>query len=159
MLEKIVVQFGNRTVKGSTDRDEWKVDTNAVLHSIPIQLEETGGFEELSLEGVKAVFFVKSFDSKSHEDLRFHDHLPHAECLWVRIIFKDDEVVEGLIHNSCEFVLDQGFFLSPIDFEANNWLVYTVKSQLKDFHVLGLRSAPKSLPHLGPSRLGGSKTG
>ena len=66
----------------------------------------------------------------------------------VRITFKDEEVMEGLIQNHSEFVLKTGFFFFPSDPEGNNWLVYVLKSQVKEFDVLGLRAAPRNLPDL-----------
>ena len=38
-----------------------------------------------------------------------------------------------------------GFYMSPIDPEGNNWLIYVLKNKLKDFQILGLRAAPKNM--------------
>lgn len=88
---------------------------------------------------------MKSFEGKSHDDLRFHDHLPAPDCLWVRVTFEDGEVVEGLIANDPNYVLHVGFYMWPIDPEGNNWLIYVLKNKLKDFQILGLRTAPKNM--------------
>ena len=147
MKDKIVIRTGNQSIKGITDRTLWRFDSSNGLTSLPIIVD--GGAEEwFSNQEVKAVFFVKTFEGKSHDDLRFHDHFPHVECLWVRITFNDGEVMEGLINNHCEYVLKAGFFFFPIDPEGNNLLVYVQKSQIREFHVLGLRAAPRNLPDL-----------
>ncbi len=147
MKDKIVIRIGDHSIKGTTDRSLWQFDPASGLAGLPITAE--GGSEKwFPVQEVKAVFFVKSFEGKSHEDLRFHDHFPHVECLWVRITFKDEEVMEGLIQNHSEFVLKTGFFFFPSDPEGNNWLVYVLKDQVKEFHVLGLRAAPRNLPDL-----------
>ncbi len=153
MQDKIIVQFGQRSIKGTSDRALWKFNPVTGLASLPVQVQ--GGEDEwISSEGLKAVFFVKSFEGRSHDDLRFHDSFPPAECLWVRVTFLDEEVMEGLIYNKSDFVLSAGFFFFPSDPEGNNWLVYVPKSQIRDFNILGLRSAPRNLPDLnGPEKL------
>lgn len=147
----LVIQFGGRTVKGYADRSQWPTDENLdrLLETPPIRLIGAQTAEPIPLEGVKAIFFVKSFEGKWHDDLRFHDHLPPPECLWVRATFDDGEIIEGLIDNHCNHVTHAGFYMFPIDPEGNNWLIYVLKNKLKDFQVLGLRPAPKTMPRLG----------
>ena len=146
-LDMLVIQFGDRTVKGYTDRSRWPVGDDIHSQQNPPVFRRLGSetTEEIPAEGVKAIFFVKSFEGKSHEDLRFHDHLPAPECLWVRATFYDGEVIEGLVANDAAHVLHSAFYMSPIDPEGNNWLIYILKNKLKDFQILGLRPAPKNL--------------
>jgi hypothetical protein len=146
-LDMLVIQFGDRTVKGYAERSQWPSAERLNLHSAPPVFRRLGSdkIEQIPLDGVKAIFFVKSFEGKWHDDLRFHDHLPAPDCLWVRATFHDGEVIEGLIGNNPNYVLHPGFYMSPIDPEGNNWLIYVLKNSLKDFQVLGLRAAPKSM--------------
>lgn len=146
-LDMIVIQFGERTVKGYADRSRWPSVEELDLNSAPPVFKPLGSdtMEPIPLDGVKAIFFVKSFEGKWHDDLRFHDHLPAPECLWVRATFYDGEVIEGLIGNNCHHVTHSGFYMFPIDPEGNNWLIYVLKSKLKDFQILGLRAAPKNM--------------
>lgn len=150
--DMVVVQFGGRTLKGYSNRADWPAEAELAGfdRTPPIVVPETGRSESIPLEGVKAIFFVKSFEGKWHDDLRFHDHLPPAECLWVRARFLDGEVIEGLILNNAHHVLHPGFYLYPIDPEGNNLLMYVLKNKLADFQVLGLRPTPKTLPRIGP---------
>jgi uncharacterized protein DUF6982 len=148
-LDMLVIQYGDRTVKGFTPRSR-RAAEDANFHTPPAKFRRTGSetLEDVPLDGVKAIFFVKSFEGKSHDDLRFHDHLPAQDCLWVRATFHDGEVIEGLIANNPTYVLHPGFYMSPIDPEGNNWLIYVLKNKLANFQVLGLRPAPKSMPGL-----------
>jgi len=152
-LDMLVIQYGDRTVKGFAPRSPALYD-DPDFHTPPAQFRRVGSeaMEAVPLEGVKAIFFVKSFEGKSHEDLRFHDHLPAPDCLWVRATFHDGEVIEGLIPNNPTFVLHTGFYMSPIDPEGNNWLIYVMKNRLKNFQVLGLRPAPKNMPGLAATK-------
>ena len=153
-LDRVVVQFGGRTLKGYTDRSAWPAegDLAALTLSPPIRLPDSAGSEPVPLGGAKAIFFVKSFAGKWHDDLRFHDHLSPQDCLWVRATFRDGEVIEGLIRNSGHHVTCGGFYMFPVDPEGNNLLIYVLKNKLSDFQVLGLRPAPTNLPRLGPER-------
>ena len=146
--DMLVIQFGERTVKGFTDVHQWPPAQDADLSSRPPAFRRIGAeaVEPIPLEGVKAIFFVKSFEGKWHDDLRFHDHLPAPECLWVRVTFLDGEIIEGLIANDKTYVLHSGFYMAPIDPEGNNWLIYVLKNKLKELQVLGVRPAPKYLP-------------
>jgi hypothetical protein len=146
-LDMLVIQFGDRTVKGYAERSKWPPAEDLNLHVAPPAFRRLGSdtTEQIPLDGVKAIFFVKSFEGKWHDDLRFHDHLPAPECLWVRATFHDGEVIEGLIGNNSSYVLHPGFYMSPIDPEGNNWLIYILKNKLKDFQILGLRAAPKNM--------------
>ena len=149
-LDMLVIQFGDRTVKGYADTSNWPTAEEQELHLARPVFRRIGADrdEPIPLDGVKAIFFVKSFEGKWHDDLRFHDHLPAPECLWVRATFDDGEIIEGLIGNNHNFVVQPGFFMSPIDPEGNNWLIYVLKTKLKDLQILGLRAAPKNMPAL-----------
>jgi hypothetical protein len=145
----LVIQYGGRTMKGFAEKSRWPaIDPD--FHAPPTVFQRLGSeaTEEVPLDGAKAIFFVKTFEGKSHDDLRFHDHLPAPDCLWVRATFHDGEVIEGLIANNPTYVLHPGFYMSPIDPEGNNWLIYVLKNKLKNFQVLGLRPAPKNMPRL-----------
>jgi hypothetical protein len=153
-LDMLVIQFGDRTVKGYAERSQWPPAEDLDIDAAPPVFRPLGSdtMEQIPLEGVKAIFFVKSFEGKWHDDLRFHDHLPAPECLWVRATFHDGEVIEGLIGNNPNYVLHPGFYMSPIDPEGNNWLIYILKNKLKDFQILGLRAAPKNMRGISSSR-------
>jgi hypothetical protein len=150
MPDKVIVQFGDHAVRGYVDKEEWppEKDLGADPFTMPIRTEETEAGKEISLIGAKSVFFVKTFTGKQHEDLRFHDDVPPVDCLWVRVVFRDGEVIEGLVRNSCYFVSRPGFFMIPTDPEGNNWLIYVIKDSLKDLRILGLRPVSDTVLHL-----------
>ena len=146
MADMLVIQFGNRTMKGFADSEAWSEQAClAEGQTASISLQTPEGVEEVALDGVKALFFVRSFAGEGHDAIRFHDHMSALECLWVRVTFHDSEVIEGLICNTADFILQTGFFMSPTDPEDNNWLIYIFKSQLRGFEVLGVRPSPNDL--------------
>jgi hypothetical protein len=153
---RIVVRFEDRAVRGTAQINELGPieqlllnDPHSPLDSIRLHLIETGEVEEVPTRDAKAVFFVKTFDGDvRHKALHFHENAPIVPGLWVRVHFYDNEWIEGIISNTRDFVLEDGFFLIPTDPNGNNRLVYVNKNGLKDFHVLGMRNPPKNLHKL-----------
>lgn len=98
-----------------------------------------GIVEEIALTQTQGVYFVKEFEKDSnHSNLLFYN-LPPLERLWVRLTFKDGQVIEGMIENGAHFVLNPGFLVTPTDPTGNNRLIFVMKSQLNDVKVIGLR--------------------
>jgi hypothetical protein len=149
---RVVVQRSDGAVKGFAEKALWTTSNGALTletqgrSNIRLTRLDSGQTEDVGLDDVKAVFFVHDFaGTTDRRDLRFHDHLPATQCLWVRVRFDDGETIEGLINNSQEFVLGDGFLMAPTDTLGNNWLIYVLKSKVMGFEVLGLRPKTKSL--------------
>jgi hypothetical protein len=145
--EKVVIQFGDRTVKGYLDSPTWSTVEEMLSHaphgspeSFLVRSLETNVVEEISADEIKAVFFVNSFEGDSeHEILNFHSRAPIVHGIWMRLQFRDGEVMEGIVYNSIRYLVDTGFFLMPTDPDSNNRLVYVRKDWLADHRVLGMR--------------------
>jgi hypothetical protein len=147
-LEKVVVQFGARAVKGYLETPAWNTIEELLRDAPPgspetlrIRCLESDNVEEISVGDVKAIFYVHSFEGDSkHKELNFYGNSPIVHGIWMRVQFLDGEVMEGIVHNSLRYLIDPGFFLLPTDPLSNNKLVYVVKSQLADHRVLGTRN-------------------
>jgi hypothetical protein len=145
--EKVVVQFGSRTIKGYLESPVWNT-IEELLNSAPqaapevfrIRRIDSDEVEEISIKDVKAVFYVNSFDGNPvRNHLNFHTRAPIVHGIWMRFQFLDGEIMEGIVFNSIRYLVDPGFFVLPTDPGSNNKLVYVVKSWLVDHRVLGLR--------------------
>jgi hypothetical protein len=147
MSEKVVIQLGARTLRGYLDSVALNTVEELLSHAPPSSPEsfrlrhlESDKVEEISANDVKAVFYVNSFEGDSdHKELNFHSRAPIVHGIWVRLQFRDGEVMEGIIYNSIRYLVDPGFFLLPTDPDSNNRLVYVRKSWLSDYRVLGMR--------------------
>lgn len=150
---KVIIRFEDHTIRGTAEASELgsieellRNDQKNPLNSIRLTLLDSDSTEDVPTKDAKAVFFVKTFDGdERHKALHFHENAPITPGLWVRVYFYDNEMIEGLISNTRDFVLEEGFFLMPTDPNGNNRLVYVLKRGLKDFHVLGIRNFPKNL--------------
>lgn len=148
-MDRLILDYGDRVVKGYADRRQWSIDEDRIPARLSVLPLGSSTVVEMSLEGVKAVSFVKSFEGIGYEELRFHDHLAPAECLWVRLTFTDGEILEGMIRNGHDHVLRGGFYMSPADQQGNSWMIYVFKHKLREFQVLGLRPGLKVFSSIG----------
>jgi hypothetical protein len=146
--EKVVIRKQDGLIKGYLETRVWE-DLEVLLRNAPlappqvfrIQRLDTGVVEDGPVSDAKAVFFVKTFEGyASHNELKFYNRSATMHGIWVRIEFKDGEVMEGMVHNSIHYLVDPGFFLHPSDPGSNNKLVYIVKNGLKDCRVIGVRT-------------------
>ncbi len=93
----------------------------------------------LSLDSLKALFFVKSFEGRTeYREVKFFEKNPPIKGLWVRVKFYDNEHLEGVVRNSLQYLVEPGFFLKPPDLQGNNEILYVIKNSLIDFRVLGV---------------------
>jgi hypothetical protein len=145
--EKVVIQFGSRTIKGYLDtmagNSVEELLSNA-SHKPPeafrLRSLETNSIKEIPAKDIKAVFYVNSFEGNAdHQHLNFHSRAPVIHGIWMRLQFLDGEVMEGIVNNSLRYLVDPGFFLLPTDPDSNNRLVYVRKSWLADHRILGMR--------------------
>ncbi len=114
---------------------------NSLPGEITVRVAESGETLRLRVEGLKALFFVKSFEGRSeYREVKFFDKNPPIKGLWVRVQFFDSESLEGIVQNSIDFLVKPGFFLKPPDPASNNAVLYVVKSSLADFRVLGVHT-------------------
>lgn len=145
--EKIVIQFGDRTLKGYLESPTWNTIEELLgnapqrsLETLRIRRLDTDQIEDISIKDVKAVFYVNSFEGDSERNhINFHTRAPIVHGIWMRFQFRDGEVMEGIVYNSIRYLVDPGFFVLPTDPGSNNKLVYVLKSWLVDHRVLGLR--------------------
>jgi hypothetical protein len=145
--DKVVVHSNGCVIKGFVESQEWE-DLEGLLiqgiRRIPdvLRIRKTDEtIQEVAVSEVKAVFFVKSFEGQgSRNDLKFFSNAPMVHGVWVQLQFKDGEIMEGIILNGMHHLTEPGFFVHPTDPDANNSLIYVLKSALADFRVLGVRS-------------------
>jgi hypothetical protein len=151
-MYKVVIRFEDHAIRGFAQASELgsveqllRNDPQYPLTSIRLKLLDADEVQDVATGNAKAIFFVKTFDGDlRHRALHFHENAPIMQGLWVRVRFHDAEVIEGIISNTHDHVLGDGFFMMPTDPNGNNKLIYVLKSHLKDFHVLGIRNAPKT---------------
>lgn len=146
---KVVARLRNgKMIKGfvdtipASDFEALLRDTTFSLpNEIGLRAVESSETVTLSVDSLKALFFVRSFEGrKEYKEIKFFEKNPPIKGLWVRVKFFDSEYLEGVVRNSVQFLVEPGFFLKPPDLQSNNEILYLIKSSLVDFRVLGVSS-------------------
>ncbi|ADV81409.1 DUF6982 domain-containing protein [Terriglobus saanensis] len=145
---KVVIRYADSIIKGHFDSSHWNQTAGSSFFSphseermMTITRDGSTTPEDVSIQDAKGIFFVNSFEgNRDHDDIRFHDGEPMG-CLWVQITFTDGEVLEGMTENSMGILEEKGFYLKPTDPTGNNWLVFVMRHQIREFHILGLHKA------------------
>jgi uncharacterized protein DUF6982 len=130
-----------------------KMDRDSVSGYVsPTQFIQEGKLELLNTSGtvvlvdlreVKGVYFVREFgDSESLARKTFTSR-PRSEGLWVRLRFKDSEVLEGLMPADLTQTLPEGFLVSPPDQRSNTQRVFVPRTALESLTVLAVIGATR----------------
>ncbi len=110
------------------------------------------GLELLKTEGtvtvvpyreIKTVCFVKDFESAEAEpESRVFHTRPKMDGLWVRMRFRDGEVMDGILSNNLLQLDAYGFTFIPPEPYSNNQRIFCPREALSEFHVLGVVGSP-----------------
>jgi hypothetical protein len=120
----------------------------------PISFLQPAGVEVLSAQGniatlpyaeVKTVAFVRDFDgmegAPSGSSRRVFLTRPKMEGLWVRLLFRDEDVREGVMPNNLMQLERYGFMVIPPD-SSNKQRVFIPRAALRSVEVLGVVGSP-----------------
>jgi len=81
-----------------------------------LELMNTAGKVVLiELADVKGVYFVREFEDVETSARKTFATRPRTEGLWVRLRFKDNDVMEGLMPNDLTKLTRDGFLVNPPD--------------------------------------------
>jgi hypothetical protein len=93
----------------------------------------------LAFQEVKCVSFVREFPtSATVEDRKVFHTRPKMEGLWVRMLFRDNDLMEGIMPNNLLQIDPYGFAFVPPDPFSNNQRIFVPREALRDIHVLGV---------------------
>lgn len=101
-------------------------------------LNNAGNVVSIELREVKGVYFVRDFGSTEDLSRKTFTTRPRTEGLWVRLKFRDNEVIEGIMPNDLMQVSPEGFFLNPPDTRSNTQRIFVPRSALTEMTVLAV---------------------
>jgi hypothetical protein len=92
---------------------------------------------------VKTVSFVRDFEQgEPRREMRQFTTRPKMEGLWVRLLFRDGDAMDGLLSNNLLQLEPQGFTIVPPDPGFQNQRVFVPKAALSEVQVLGVVGSP-----------------
>jgi len=104
-------------------------------------LTPNGSLLTLSYSEVKSVCFVKDFEADV-ESRKVFLNRPKLAGLWVRMVFRDGEVLDGILPNDLLAWEIAGFTVTPPEPDANNQKVFVPREALRSIEVLGVVGGP-----------------
>jgi len=107
-------------------------------------LNTSGNVVSIDLRDVKGVYFVRDFtDSESLTRKTFASR-PRMEGLWVRLHFRDNETIEGMMPNELAQDCAEGFSIIPPDTRSNTQRIFVPRSALTEMTVIAVIGEKKS---------------
>jgi len=106
-------------------------------------LTPDGNYSVVPYEEVKAVQFVKDFEPPDPAgERKVFSTRPKMDGLWVRVKFRDGEVMDGILANNLLQMESQGFTVVPPDPYSNNQRLFLPRAALVELQVLGVVGSP-----------------
>lgn len=100
-------------------------------------LNTSGNLVRIELSEVKAVYFVRDFQESDLVRKTFTTR-PRTEGLWVRLNFRDQDILEGLLPNDLNLISGEGYLVTPPDTRGNTQRIFVPKSALSSLVVLAV---------------------
>ena len=101
-------------------------------------LNTSGNVVTVDLRDVKGVYFVREFGDTETLTRKTFTSRPRVEGLWVRLRFRDNEVIEGMMPNDLLQEGAEGFSIIPPDAQSNTQRIFVPRSALSEMTVIGV---------------------
>jgi Family of unknown function (DUF6982) len=133
-----------KVVVRKLDQDAVKGFVNPASYLGPdgVELMDLAGHRVMiPLEEIKGIYFVREFEGNSNrQERKIFLSRPKLAGLWIRMTFKDAEVLDGLISDDLMTLDPQGYLVTPPDVYSNNLKIFVPRVALKVVEVLGVIS-------------------
>jgi hypothetical protein len=104
-------------------------------------LNTAGTVIAIDLREIKGVYFVREFGDSEVLVRKTFTTRPRSDGLWIRLRFKDGEVIEGLLPNDLLQQIPEGFLINPPDQRSNTQRVFVPRTALESVTVLAVIGA------------------
>ena len=136
--KKVIVRKADRdSVSGYVSPSNFVVDGKLEL------LNTSGNVVAVDLRDIKAVYFVREFSDLEVMSRKTFTTRPRTEGLWVRLKFKDNEVIEGIMPNDLAQNPAEGFLINPPDLRSNTQRVFVPRASLTSVTVIAVIGAAR----------------
>ena len=106
-------------------------------------LSQGGAVSVVPYLDIKLVCFVRDFQQgEPRKELRLFTTRPKMEGLWVRMRFRDGDVMDGMLSNNLLQMDSYGLSVVPPDPGFQNQRIFVPKAALSTVQVLGVVGSP-----------------
>jgi len=114
------------------------------VHEGKLELLNTSGTViAMELREIKGVYFVREFGDSESLTRKTFTSRPRSEGLWVRLRFKDSEILEGLMPADLTQTTPEGFLVNPPDQRSNTQRIFVPRTALESLTVLAVIGATR----------------
>ena len=106
-------------------------------------LNTSGNVVAIDLKDIKGVYFVREFGDSESLSRKTFTSRPRTEGLWVRLRFKDSEVLEGMMPNDLSQTMAEGYLVNPPDLRSNTQRIFVPRTALESLTVLAVIGATR----------------
>ena len=107
-------------------------------------LNTAGNVVSIYLSEVKGIYFVREFGDSESLTRKTFTSRPRTEGLWVRLRFRDNEIIEGMMPNDLVQDGREGFSVIPPDSQSNTQRIFVPRAALAEMTVLAVIGEKKS---------------
>jgi hypothetical protein len=131
--KKVVVRFLNRSVlRGYLNPGKLGSTETVEL------LTQEGEQRSFDVKEVRSIYFVREFSPDYEPERRAFLSRPKLDGLWVRLKFRDEDTIEGVVPNDLLSLLDRGVQITPPDLQGTTIKIFIPRTALTEMTVLGV---------------------
>jgi hypothetical protein len=106
-------------------------------------LTPSGNLLRIPVAETKAVCFVRDFEAgETWREHRTFLTRPKMPGIWVRLLFRDGDSLEGMLPNNMMLLDPAGFSIIPPDPTFQNQHIFVPRPALREVQVLGVVGSP-----------------
>jgi Family of unknown function (DUF6982) len=141
-FRKVIVRYSDGRVLRAYLPAEYQIASAPQRLEVLALQDVNGASLDVGASEIKAIFLVKSFEGNpNYVEFKNFPQRPGGPGLWLSVVFKDRESLEGVAPNSLATFIDTIFFMTPPDPRSNNQAVLVSKTFLADMQILGFQAA------------------
>lgn len=114
-------------------------------------LTPNGEHQALPLTDVRSIYFVREFTDNFEPERKAFLSRPKLDGLWVRLKFRDEEILEGVVPNDLLALLDHGVQITPPDLHGTTLRIFIPRTALAEMTVLGVVGVARRKPMRPPA--------
>ncbi len=113
-------------------------------------LTPEGEQRNFAVKEVRSIYFVREFADDFEPERKAFLSRPKLDGLWVRLKFRDDDTIEGVVPNDLLSLLDRGVQITPPDLHGTTIKIFIPRTALTEMTVLGVVGIARRKPAAPP---------
>jgi hypothetical protein len=113
-------------------------------------LTPEGEHRNFAVKEVRSIYFVREFTDDFEPERKAFLSRPKLDGLWVRLKFRDEDTIEGVVPNDLLSLLDRGVQITPPDLHGTTLKIFIPRTALTEMTVLGVVGIARRKPAAPP---------